>query len=185
MKIFKFVSIALLGAVSLYSCKYEDGPGISLRSKRDRVANEWRVVKMIYGGVDVTAKVNDSIFTSVLNLSRTGKYNMVHKDFLGNTSHTGKWSEKWVKQYTLYRMNMPEPYKELELNGKWSFDVRHDNIQLNPELSTGSDSFNVRTSFDWEIIMLHEDKMKVRGKDRSSVDWSLELVPVNGEPYWY
>ena len=185
MNTLKIVSIALLGAVSMYSCKYDEGPGISLRAKRDRVANEWRVVNMTYGGVDVTSKVNDSIFTSVINLSRTGKYNIVHKDILGNTSHTGKWAEKWARQYNGYCNNLPIPIRDLTMNGEWSFDYRHDKIQLFPELSTGADSFNVRGSFNWGIIMLKEKQMKVIGKDRASVDWNMELAPVNGEPYWY
>lgn len=185
MKAFKFVSIAILASAALVSCKYDEGPGISLRSKRDRVANEWKVVNLTYGGVDVTKRINDSLFTSVLNLSRTGKYNMVHLDKDGNSSHTGKWNEKWVKEYNNYCKNLPIPFKDLKMNGEWSFDYRHDKIQLFPELSTGADSFNVRGSFNWGIIMLKEKQMKVRGKDRASVDWTMELAPVNGEPYWY
>lgn len=185
MNMLRFLSIALLGSVSLYSCKYDEGPGISLRAKRDRVANEWKVVKMTYGGVDVTNKINDTIFSSIINLSRTGKYNIVHIDKFGKTSHTGKWGEKWVKQYNGYCDHLPYPIKDLAMNGEWTFDYRHDKIQLFPELSTGADSFNVRGSFDWGIIMLKEKQMKVIGKDRASVDWNMELAPVNGEPYWY
>ena len=35
-------------SVMLTACKYEEGPGISLRSKRDRVANEWLVDNYSY-----------------------------------------------------------------------------------------------------------------------------------------
>lgn len=185
MKVFKFVSIAILGSAALYSCKYDEGPGISLRAKRDRVANEWRVVNLTYAGVDVTKKVNDSIFHSVINLSRTGKYNIVHVDRDGKTSHTGKWSEKWVKQYKGYCSNLPLPISSMAMGGEWTFDYRHDKIQLFPELSASADSFNVRGSMNWGIIQLKEKKMKVIGKDRASIDWSMELAPVNGEPYWY
>lgn len=50
-------------AILFTACKYEEGPGISLRSKRDRVANEWKVDKYTYtakGGsaTDKTDKYN-------------------------------------------------------------------------------------------------------------------------------
>jgi len=35
-------------AILFTACKYEEGPGISLRSKRDRLSNEWKVDKYTY-----------------------------------------------------------------------------------------------------------------------------------------
>ena len=45
MKKFNLVlTVLFLTSIALTSCKYEEGPGISLISKRDRLANEWSVV---------------------------------------------------------------------------------------------------------------------------------------------
>ncbi|MFN0030991.1 MAG: hypothetical protein ACKVOR_02415 [Flavobacteriales bacterium] len=45
---------------TLASCnKYEDGPGISLRSRRERVANTWQVENYKVNGSDLTSLVAD------------------------------------------------------------------------------------------------------------------------------
>ena len=49
MKTLKLTTLLLALALIFgsTSCKYEDGPGISLRSKTARVAGEWEVNKTI------------------------------------------------------------------------------------------------------------------------------------------
>lgn len=50
------LSLAILGSIGLSSCsKYEDGPMVSLRSKKERIANTWKVEKAMDKGSDVTA----------------------------------------------------------------------------------------------------------------------------------
>jgi hypothetical protein len=50
------LALAILGSIGLSSCsKYEDGPIISLRSKKERIANTWRVEKAMDSGSDVTS----------------------------------------------------------------------------------------------------------------------------------
>ena len=62
----------------LSSCKYEEGPGISLISKRDRISNEWSVINYKIDGND-----NDSALKSfksgdslemLLTISRSGYF---------------------------------------------------------------------------------------------------------------
>lgn len=185
MKLIRYASFALLAGVVFTACKYEEGPGISLRSKRDRIANEWRVEKFVYDGQDVTSTINDTFFTTVINLYRTGYYGLVIMDKFGNTSHTGNWPEMNSAIYNRYQGARPRPISDMNNNGKWSFDYRHDKIQIYPEMSNGADSFNVRGAMNWGIIQLKEKQLKVIGKDRGSVDWSMDLKPVNGEPYWF
>jgi hypothetical protein len=185
MKLIRYASFALLAGVVFTACKYEEGPGISLRSKRDRIANEWRVEKFVYDGQDVTSTINDTFFTTIINLYRTGYYGLVIMDKFGNTSHTGNWRELHSGIYNRYQGARPRPLNDMNNNGKWSFDYRHDKIQIYPELSTGADTFNVRGAMNWGIIQLKEKQLKVIGKDRGSVDWSMDLKPVNGEPYWF
>jgi hypothetical protein len=53
--LFAVVSMAL---VTFSSCgKYEEGPGISLRSKKSRVVNTWVIEKYLENGVDLTSQV--------------------------------------------------------------------------------------------------------------------------------
>lgn len=48
-------AFAAVGLIAMESCKkYEEGPGLSFRSRAERVANTWRVAKYLEGGIDVT-----------------------------------------------------------------------------------------------------------------------------------
>ena len=50
------LTLALLSSIVFSSCsKYEDGPAFSLRSKKERVANTWRVERASNNGSDVTS----------------------------------------------------------------------------------------------------------------------------------
>ncbi|WP_306639859.1 lipocalin family protein [Sanyastnella coralliicola] len=51
--------MSLAAAFALTSCgKYEDGPGISLRSKKARLVGEWQLEELEIEGTDYTADVN-------------------------------------------------------------------------------------------------------------------------------
>lgn len=52
-----------IGVVVVSCGKYEDGPGISLRSKKARLAGEWKVSKYSYDGVDGTSFFADYTYT--------------------------------------------------------------------------------------------------------------------------
>ncbi|MCU0433868.1 MAG: hypothetical protein MUC87_10475 [Bacteroidia bacterium] len=57
-KVFASIAIValLVGSVSVTGCgKYEEGPSLSLRSKKARVVGEWEVEKVIENGVDKTS----------------------------------------------------------------------------------------------------------------------------------
>jgi len=55
-KILFVLSVALLGALTISSCrKYEEGPNISLRKKEARVTNNWRVESAQLNGAEVSA----------------------------------------------------------------------------------------------------------------------------------
>lgn len=54
-KIVLFSVVALLGIVSLTSCrKYEEGPNISLRKKEARVTNNWKIESAQLNGTEVS-----------------------------------------------------------------------------------------------------------------------------------
>lgn len=49
--------VALASTLLFASCKkYEEGPAISLRSKKERVANTWEIEKAMRNGQDVTSE---------------------------------------------------------------------------------------------------------------------------------
>ncbi|MBA4319098.1 MAG: hypothetical protein C0412_11925 [Flavobacterium sp.] len=54
------VILALILLLLFASCKYEDGPLISLRSKEKRLLGEWGVVSLTVDGIDSTQLYNDS-----------------------------------------------------------------------------------------------------------------------------
>ena len=55
----KLINFTLMFAVctiiALSGCKYEDGPGLSLRSKKSRIAATWEYKKVMYNSDDETA----------------------------------------------------------------------------------------------------------------------------------
>lgn len=51
-----WLMLTFIGGIALSSCsKYEDGPAFSLRSKKERIANTWKVEKAYDNGNDVTS----------------------------------------------------------------------------------------------------------------------------------
>jgi hypothetical protein len=53
--------IGLAIAFLLPACKYEEGPKISLRSKKARVVNQWKVEKISQNGYDITITYQASL----------------------------------------------------------------------------------------------------------------------------
>jgi hypothetical protein len=65
-RFFVLAFIALTAVISLQSCqKYPDGPMFSMRSRAERVSNEWQVDNYSINGTDFTSLVSNytEIFT--------------------------------------------------------------------------------------------------------------------------
>ncbi len=96
-----FVGIILVS--SLMSCsKYPDGPSISLRTKKERVANTWVIKQALRNGNDVT-----SDYTAyTLTLTKDGDAQLVATyvfgtaTFQGNTN--GTWSFESSKEHIYF-----------------------------------------------------------------------------------
>lgn len=55
---------AMFLTVSMFSCsKYEEGPALSLRSKKERIANTWKIEKAYRSGQDVTEDYDQYLLT--------------------------------------------------------------------------------------------------------------------------
>jgi len=90
--------LALITLGTLTGCgKYDDGPEFSLRSRKERVANTWRVESAMKGGSDVTSSFNqyelkmtkdgDAVLTAnyalgelTFEFDTNGTWDLVNKD---------------------------------------------------------------------------------------------------------
>lgn len=203
--IIKISALALASSVAFIACKYEEGPRISLRSKRDRAANEWRISSLTIDGKDETSKVNDSTksFAMVLNMFRTGAYSLnlvkVLKDTATGaisyeTTHTGNnsfgdpndmWNEKYILQFW---DSLPSVIKHLNGNGggNWAFEKGHYKIVINPNLSYDPEQQTTQVDpIFWTIVKLSEKEMKVKGLNELGKPWEMTLKSINKEPYFF
>ncbi|HBS85419.1 MAG: hypothetical protein A2W91_16555 [Bacteroidetes bacterium GWF2_38_335] len=96
----KLLSIAVLlagVAIIFSSCgKYEDGPKISLKSKKARVAAEWVVEKTYFNDTEQTLDGDEQYYIMALEKDGTGKYIVeAHTDSEGNAVAGGEAEIEW------------------------------------------------------------------------------------------
>lgn len=185
----KLFFLASIVTLAFTACKYEDGPGISLTSKRDRLSNEWTITD--YNVQDNSDASNDTLKKSFINgdsielvwtIMRTGHYNM-------NVAYTNSYSEKNggvqlpSNQSTIiaekkfdYTKNVI--FSKIGSSGKWTFDHRHNKAQFGRDLSKASDSEVLRC----EILELRNKKVKMSFFDAAGKKNTVTLEPKNKEP---
>ncbi len=186
MKLKLIGSLLIAATFILSACKYEEGPAVSLRSKRDRISNEWHYDKFMYNGVDVTNQINTPQYELILSINRMGGYEMAMVKPLGGgkyeTTHTGngpngtKWSSGSIDTFTT---GLPHPISYILWFGDWSFDKGHYKIQLKPELSYDESNKGQVLSHDWTIQRLAQKELKVWGQDDMDIHWEATLSPIN------
>lgn len=84
--------MALIAVSGLAGCKkYDDGPTFSLRSREERVANNWRIERAMDGGNDVTSYFDqyELRLTRDRDATLTASYTLLSIDF--NYSTNGTW----------------------------------------------------------------------------------------------
>ncbi len=85
------LAIITLGSLSTGCGKYDDGPEFSLRSRKERVANTWRVEKAMNGTDDVT-----SAFSQYeLKLTKDGDATLTANYALGDLTFEYATSGTW------------------------------------------------------------------------------------------
>lgn len=182
---FKNIAIATLAlTLTLGACKYEEGPNISLRTKRDRVANEWVFDAYTYNGLDALKKINGDSFKLILSIYRNNSYGTQIIKPLANggyeTSHTGNVTKKWNSvDVGAYADSLPAHVKDLMPNGTWNFDKRHYKLQIKPELSYDPNNQGQVLSHEWTIIKLKEKEMKIQGRDKNDIPFTFTFKPLN------
>lgn len=81
--------LAVIVGISYTSCKkYEDGPMISLASKKARLANTWKIDQVLYNGV--VQIIDPDELNSSMEITKDGK---IIYAYLGTTfTYTASWA---------------------------------------------------------------------------------------------
>ena len=113
----KNLSIPILAlTLSITSCKkYEEGPMISLRSKKERMANTWKVVKATDDGKDITSSYDQYD----LQMLTDGDASIAAIYTIGDISF------------------------EFETNGTWDFNDNKEELELDMENDKADLAYNI------------------------------------------
>lgn len=87
------LSLALSLLLAASGCKkYEQGPALSFRSKTQRIANTWKLGKVLEAGTDKTVDYKN-LFQDWQNaLTTENKYTLTYSTIFGKYSETGNWT---------------------------------------------------------------------------------------------
>jgi hypothetical protein len=91
MKTTKSIILTLVAVILSTGCKYEEGPAISLRTKKARMENTWNIEKAMDDGEDVT----DSYDNYTLRLDKTGDASLTASYSYGPFAYTGTTDGTW------------------------------------------------------------------------------------------
>jgi len=124
MKKIIIISLALIiGAMSLNSCKkYEEGPGVSLRSKKARITGEWKLVKHTDDGIDYSEGLDTE--KVIYNFEKDGAVTISFNDENGAVETfqaTWEWgaSKESVEiSFNFFGLSSTEKYPIVKLTNK-------------------------------------------------------------------
>lgn len=112
--------IALLAilALSLSSCRYDEGPFISVKSAEKRVANSWNYDLALKNGLNITrgeGSVGIKFHQSSVGFDESGRYSMIEVNDTAEIEIDGAWSFA-DKKKQLVLTPFDETYSERTLN---------------------------------------------------------------------
>lgn len=188
MKKFNLVlTVLFLTSIAFTSCKYEEGPGISLISKTDRLANEWSIVNYKINNEDNAAALNsfksgDSV-EHIFTITRNGHFTFgpqFTKAF--SKANNNKVMVHNDSHYKLFiKLNENEFIKNSAKHGRWSFTERHDKVVFgnngNGDLSKTSES----DILVCEIIKLKNKELKISFIAKDGTKHLMTMEPRNSE----
>lgn len=135
----KIKNLILISALMLIftSCKYEEGPAVSLRSKEERLCNEWKIDKKLTNGVENT--LTEAELQTIVEFKKGGDYSITVPILGVYVVFNGTWEfyDNKEKIITTYEANVLGTNvmqkdtskilrlmeKELWLEGKDSTDI--------------------------------------------------------------
>ena len=116
MNIQKTLVIGIAAMMLTTGCKkYEDGPAVSFRSKKARIANTWRVDKALNGSEDVTSDFDQYELQMLTNGNAT----------LSALYHLGDLSF------------------EFQTNGTWSLENNNEDLRLDFENDAADETYEI------------------------------------------
>lgn len=160
----KNIYYIIVAVVFLISCHYEEGPVVSLRSKRDRLCNTWHVVNYETNGSvnDQILKlfsIGDSIQMS-FTIMRGGRYctdvqyTQAYKDKMSIES------SRYSGESNNYTWANSELMQKIQFGGMWSFQNKHKNIELKTYDLSHFDENDSPLSMS--IVKLMQNELKLR-----------------------
>lgn len=140
MKITTIATIALSTLITFSSCsKYEEGPVLSLKTKKARISNEWVIEKAQRNGEDVTSSYDE--FT--LEMKTDGDANLAASYTFGSFSF------------------------EYETQGTWMFTDNKNNLKLDFEDDEADQEYQIlqlKTKELWIREVGGEDELHLMPK---------------------
>jgi hypothetical protein len=111
-----FLVIILAVSFLATSCKkYPDGPGLSLKSKAERLANAWKIDVFFENGVDKTTDAQNWYNNYILTIDKAGTYGITYKILsLIPYSETGTWAFNGDKSKVTFTRTSPLPVSTSE-----------------------------------------------------------------------
>lgn len=86
------VAALMIGGLGLTSCKkYEDGPALSLLTKKMRVAGTWEVEAFFVDGVDKTSDYRAFTTSETIEYKKDGSYTSSYTYVIGSDTDAGTW----------------------------------------------------------------------------------------------
>jgi hypothetical protein len=172
MKKIKYLSAGILfiGAVLLSSCKkYDDGPGLSFRTKKARMSSEFEVTSFTinnenalnysYGGTLSCANGGSFIYNSTSNTTR----------FIWTFEKNGDWNYEQTTSnqdidfdlsYDLCNDYYDYTTSNYNLNGSWMFVSNNEKLEI---------KYNTGEIETWEIKELREKQVKLEMFDGTDI----------------
>jgi hypothetical protein len=170
MKKIAFTLLVLTFVLS--SCKYEEGPGISLISKRDRMANEWSIINYKIDGNDhdsslKTFREPGDTIEVIMVTTRQGQY-AFNRQF--TKEHSKKNNNAILTTQLVNKQPIVRLYENLNNNaftkatgpsGKWEFTQRHDKVYFGPLGNMDVSHHESNQVLTCEIVKLKNKEMKL------------------------
>ncbi len=99
---------ALLVFLIIASCnKYEDGPKLSLRTRKARIINTWKVEKYMVGDVDYTASFKTAYPDYTVVFDKSGSYTISATYNSVVVSESGTWELSDSKSFLIRNETAP------------------------------------------------------------------------------
>lgn len=117
MKNLKTSILAVLAVVLVFSsCKYEEGPKVSLKTKKARIAGTWKVKTVFINGTELS---DMSQFSGTVTYEKDGK----GKYSLGGLTFDFDWEfsdskEELITKYTMLGVTVEDKVEILRLTSK-------------------------------------------------------------------